>query len=69
MQIAEKAGFPAERVEFARAFGPFPCDVSPLKIQDLKWNPQIASINDKPLSLTDDGGVLYYRYACNIYRR
>ena len=60
-QISKKAGFPAERVEFAKGIGSFPCDVSPLKIQeDLNWNPQIT------LSMHghypyDDGGVLYYR--------
>ena len=62
-QIAEKAGFPAERVEFAKGIGSFPCDVSPLEIhEDLDWNPRITSINAWPLSLYDDGGVLYYRY-------
>ena len=63
-QIGEKAGIPAERVEFAKGIGSFPCDVSPLEIQeDLDWNPRITSINAWPLSLYDDGGVLYYRYA------
>ena len=61
-QIAEKAGFPAERVEFAKGIGSFPCVVSPLEIQEeLDWNPRITSINAWPLSLYDDGAVLYYR--------
>ena len=51
-QISKKAGFPAERVEFAKGIGSFPCDVSPLEIQEnLDWNPRITSINAWPLSL------------------
>jgi len=62
-----KAGFPAERVEVAKGIGSFPCYVSPLKIQeDLNWNPQIASVNAWPLSLYDDGGVLYYRCVSSV---
>lgn len=62
-QIAKKAGISEQHVEFAKGIGAFPCDVSPLEIQeDLDWDPKITSINAWPLSLYDDGGVLYYRY-------
>ena len=42
--------------------GTFPCDVSVLDIQqELEWNPNVSCINSWPLSIIDDGAVLYYR--------
>ena len=56
----EKGG--VSRVVCLQGRGTFPCDVSVLEIQqELEWNPNVSCINSWPLSIIDDGAVLYYR--------
>ncbi|KAI0224053.1 Ubiquitin carboxyl-terminal hydrolase 47, partial [Lamellibrachia satsuma] len=61
-KISEVSGIDADNVEFAKGRGTFPCDVSVLDIQqELEWNPNVSCTNSWPLSVVDDGAVLYYR--------
>ena len=61
-RIAEASGIPLAHVMFAKAHGSFPCVVPVLDIEDdLEWNPNVSSITSSPLSIYDDGAVLYYK--------
>lgn len=61
-KISEVSGIPPERVDFAKAQGTFPCEVSLLTIQkDLSWNPQATNLNSGPLYICDDGYIIYYK--------
>ena len=45
-----------------QAFGSFPCELSVLDIEaELDWDPAVGNINQAPVSLYDDGGVLYFK--------
>lgn len=45
-----------------QARGTFPYEMSVLDVPtELEWNVQVLSLNIWPLSLCDDGLVLYYR--------
>ena len=45
-----------------KAFGSFPCELSVLDIEaELDWDPAVGNINQAPVSLYDDGGVLYFK--------
>ena len=62
MQLSELSGISLERVEFAKAYGSFPCEMSVLDIDsDLEWNPTVNTISSMPLSIYDDGSILYFR--------
>ena len=30
--------------------------------QEMDWNPAVSNVNHAPLSLYDDGGIIYYKY-------
>ena len=61
-QIAIASGIPLENVMYAKAHGSFPCEISVLDLEDdLEWNPNVSSISSSPLSIYDDGAVLYYK--------
>lgn len=61
-KLHELSGIPTENIEFAKARGTFPCDIPVLSIQtELDWNPQITSLSTWPLSICDDGSVIFYR--------
>ena len=61
-RISEASGIPLAHVMFAKARGSFPCVVPVLDIEDdLEWNPNVSSISSAPLSIYDDGAVLYYK--------
>ena len=61
-QIAKASGIPLDNVMFAKAHGSFPCEISVLDLEDdLEWNPNVSSISSSPLSIYDDGAVLYYK--------
>ena len=41
----------------------FPCTISVLDIHhELDWNPIVNRITDYPLSIKEDGSVMYYKY-------
>ena len=62
LQLSELSGVPVERVEFAKAYGSFPCEMSVLDIEsDLEWNPSLTTISSMPLSIYDDGSILYLK--------
>ena len=66
-QLSELSGIPAERVVFAKAYGSFPCEMSVLDIEnDLDWNPTITTVTSMPLSIYDDGSILYFKWACSL---
>ena len=61
-QLSQLSGIPVERVEFAKAYGSFPCEISMLDIDsDLEWNPTLNTISSMPLSIYDDGAILYFK--------
>ena len=61
-RIAEASKIPVEHVMFAKAHSSFPCELSVLDLEDdLEWNPNVSSISSMPLSIYDDGAVLYYK--------
>lgn len=61
-KLHELSGIATENIEFAKARGTFPCDIPVLSIQtELDWNPQITSLSTWPLSICDDGSVIFYR--------
>lgn len=61
-RIAEASGIPLEHVMFAKPCATFPCEISVLDLEDdLEWNPNVSSISSKPLSIYDDGAVLYFK--------
>uniref|UniRef100_A0A646QG70 Ubiquitin carboxyl-terminal hydrolase 47 n=1 Tax=Hemiscolopendra marginata TaxID=943146 RepID=A0A646QG70_9MYRI len=61
-KISEISGIPPESIDFAKAQGTFPCEVSLLTIQkDLDWNPQVVNLNLSPLYICDDGHIIYYK--------
>ena len=31
--------------------------------EDLEWNPNVSTLNSVPLSIYDDGSVIYYKWA------
>jgi ubiquitin carboxyl-terminal hydrolase 47 len=62
MRISEASGIPQEHVMFGKAHNSFPGEVSVLDLDDdLEWNPKVSSISSMPLSIYDDGAVLYYK--------
>ena len=61
-QLSQLSGIPVERVEFAKAYGSFPCEMSVLDIEsELEWNPTVTTISSMPLSIYDDGSILYFK--------
>ena len=45
-----------------QAYGSFPCEMSVLDIEnDLEWNPAVSTISSIPLSIYDDGSILYVK--------
>ena len=45
-----------------QAYGSFPSEVSVLEIDnDLDWDPAVSTISASPVSLYDDGAVLYFK--------
>ena len=61
-RLSEASGIPEEHLMFAKAHTSFPCEVSVLDMEDdLEWNPKVSSIASLPLSIYDDGAVLYYK--------
>ena len=60
--IAEASGIPLEHVMFGKAHGTFPCEMSVLDLDDdVEWNPNVSYISSMPLSIYDDGAVLYFK--------
>ena len=61
-QLSQLSGIPVERVEFAKAYGSFPYEMSVLDIESkLEWNPTVTTISSMPLSINDDGSILYFK--------
>lgn len=61
-QLSQKTGIPVENVDFAKATGYFPCEMSVLKIHtELDWNPKAVSLESYPIQISEDGGVVFYR--------
>ena len=62
LRIAEASGLPLDDVMFGKAHNSFPGEISVLDLEEeLEWNPNVSSISSMPLSIYDDGAVLYYK--------
>eukprot|EP00731_Ephydatia_muelleri_P029733 Em0021g256a len=61
-KISQMCDIPWERIAIAKGYGSFPCEMSVLEIEeDLEWNPNVSTLNSVPLSIYDDGSVIYYK--------
>ncbi|WAR06828.1 UBP47-like protein [Mya arenaria] len=61
-KISELSGINTEDIEIAKGRGTFPYEVSLLEIHtDLDWNAPVTSLGMWPLSICDDGSLVYYR--------
>ncbi|GFO12308.1 ubiquitin carboxyl-terminal hydrolase 47 [Plakobranchus ocellatus] len=61
-QISFISGIPVDCVEFAKAKGTFPCEVSVLEVQTyLEWNPHATDLKDWPLYICEDGSIVFFR--------
>eukprot|EP00117_Sycon_ciliatum_P005815 scpid21883/ scgid2680/ Ubiquitin carboxyl-terminal hydrolase 47; Deubiquitinating enzyme 47; Ubiquitin thioesterase 47; Ubiquitin-specific-processing protease 47 len=58
--ISVLSAIPAERVKIARGRGSFPCDTALLDMPDQDWDPDVRSLGDYPVNLSDDGVVFFY---------
>ena len=62
LQLSQLSGIPPERIWYAKASGSFPCEMSVLDIEsELEWNPTVTTISSMPLSIYDDGSILYFK--------
>ena len=49
--------------DFSQGKGHFPYESSVFEIDsELEWNPDVANLNEYPLTIVDDGSLIYYRY-------
>ncbi|XP_012555488.2 ubiquitin carboxyl-terminal hydrolase 47 isoform X1 [Hydra vulgaris] len=61
-KLSEKSGIPLNQVSIAKGRGVFPCMVSILDIyNELEWDCNCQKLGEYPISITDDGSVIYYR--------
>ena len=60
-RISKVSGIPVEDVMFAKVHNPFPCELSVDLVDKLEWNPAVSTISSMPLSIYDDGAILYYK--------
>ncbi len=46
----------------SQGYGSFPCEMSVLDVEDdLEWNPNVQTISSMPLSIYDDGAIIYFK--------
>ena len=46
----------------SQSYGSFPSEMSVLEVEDeLEWNPSVPAVSSMPLSIYDDGAILYYK--------
>ncbi len=46
----------------SQGYGSFPCEMSVLEVEDdLDWNPNVQTISSMPLSIYDDGAIVYFK--------
>lgn len=61
-QISKKSGIPEQYISIAKGKGMFPCVSSVLDIHhDLDWDLNCKDLRDYPLSIKEDGSVIYFR--------
>jgi len=61
-KVAELSGLPEDRIEIAKGKGYFPYESSLLEIgTELDWNPDVCNLSEYPLTIADDGSLIYYR--------
>ena len=58
--ISEMSSIPAGNISYVRARGTFPSDTSVLEMAEQDWNPKVRLLNQFPVHLSDDGGVIFY---------
>eukprot|EP00117_Sycon_ciliatum_P017472 scpid43495/ scgid16451/ Ubiquitin carboxyl-terminal hydrolase 47; Deubiquitinating enzyme 47; Ubiquitin thioesterase 47; Ubiquitin-specific-processing protease 47 len=59
--LSQLSDIPVEQVEIAKAVGFFPFHYSPLEMDELNWNPKVTALDRIPISIMNDGNMLYYR--------
>ena len=62
-KISQECNIPWERIAIAKScYGTFPYEMSVLEIEeDLEWNSNVSTSNSVPLSIYDDGSIIYYK--------
>lgn len=61
-ELEKISSIPADSIHIGKGRGAFPCVVSILDIpHEIDWNPKCSKLAEFPLSITDDGAVIYYK--------
>ena len=54
--------YPCGYLSCSQSYGSFPSEMSVLEVEDeLEWNPSVPAFSSMPLSIYDDGAILYYK--------
>ena len=54
--------YPCGYLSCSQSYGSFPSEMSVLEVEDeLEWNPSVPAVTSIPLSIYDDGAILYYK--------
>ena len=59
---APHMNYPCGYLSCSQSYGSFPSEMSVLEVEDeLEWNPSVPAVSSMPLSIYDDGAILYYK--------
>ena len=59
---AANMAHPSGSLSCTQSYGSFPSEMSVLEVEDeLEWNPSVPAVTSMPLSIYDDGAILYYK--------
>lgn len=59
---AANMAHPCGSLSCTQSYGSFPSEMSVLEVEDeLEWNPSVPAVSSMPLSIYDDGAILYYK--------
>jgi ubiquitin C-terminal hydrolase len=61
-KISALSDIPVNNICIAKPKGTFPYDISVIEVdKDMDWDPNVSQISQWPLSIVDDGAVLFYK--------
>jgi ubiquitin carboxyl-terminal hydrolase 47 len=61
-ELEKISSIPADRIHIGKGRGVFPCMTSLLDMEnEIDWNPMCLKLTEFPLTITDDGAVVYYK--------
>merc|ERR1712013_898505 len=61
-KLEEISDIPADRIHIGKGRGVFPCTTSLLDMEnEIDWNPMCLKLTDFPLTITDDGALIYFK--------